>query len=294
VTLPDASEINELETVADVGTFVARQGVTKPGRSSKRSVRVDDDEDSGSDDIRVPEALARLGRRGLRFGQRKLYENVFETKVTGKAYIPPFGGYIVAANHASHLDMGLVKHSLGENGDLLVALAAKDYFFDDPVRKAYFENFTNLMPMERYGSLRESLRMAGDVIREGEILLIFPEGTRSVTGVMVDFKPSLGYLALHNRCGILPMYLAGTHDALPKGSYMPKQREIASHVGPFISYEQLVAMTEGMSRSESYRAIAEEVERVVRSMAPPAYEWTLGEAGRTPLASYEADAPSAE
>jgi len=291
VALPDASELNELETVGDVEKFVARQGVTKPADRKRKQV-VDDGADQ--DEIRVPEPLVRWGRRGLRRGMRALYEQVLNTKVTGKAYIPPFGGFIVAANHASHLDMGLVKHTLGETGELLVALAAKDYFFQEPVRKAYFENFTNLMPMERYGSLRESLRMAGQVIREGEILLIFPEGTRSKTGVMIDFKPSLGYLALHNRCGILPMYLAGTHNAMPKGSYLPKERDISSHVGPFMSYEALVTLTEGLSRSESYRKIAENVERVVRSLAPADYEWTLGEAGRVPVAEYEAQNASTE
>ena len=110
---------------------------------------------------------------------RALYERVLETNVHGTAHVPPFGGYIVAANHASHLDMGLVKYALGEEGEALVALGAKDYFFEDPVRRMYFENFTNLVPMERHGSLRESLRLAGDVIRDGYILLIFPEGTRT-------------------------------------------------------------------------------------------------------------------
>jgi len=212
---------------------------------------------------------------------RGLYERYLETTIYGQAYIPPFGGYIVAANHSSHLDTGLVKQALGENGDLLVALAAKDYFFEDPIRKAYFENFTNLVPMERHGSLRESLRLAGEVIREGNILLIFPEGTRSETGVMIDFKPSLGYLAMHNRCGILPVYLAGTYDAMPKGRYLPKKgNRVAAHVGPFIDYTDLQKMTEGMKRSESYRHIASHVESEVRRMAPEKYLWTLGDSGR--------------
>ena len=178
--------------------------------------------------------------------------------------MPPFGGYIVAANHASHLDTGLVKYALGEQGEALVALAAKDYFFDDPVRRMYFENFTNLVPMERHGSLRESLRLAGEVIRDGYILLIFPEGTRSETGVMTDFKPSLGYLAMTNKCGILPMYLAGTHEAMPKGRYLPKRGErVAAHVGPFVSYAgRRCGSPASGSRSEQYRAITYHVEGV--------------------------------
>ena len=47
--------------------------------------------------------------------------------------------------------MGLVKMALGDAGEDLVALAAADYFFDTKVKRAYMENFTNLVPMERSG-----------------------------------------------------------------------------------------------------------------------------------------------
>ena len=50
------------------------------------------------------------------------------------------------------VSMGLVKDALGELGKDLATLAAKDYFFDDPLRRAYFENFTNLLPIDRHGS----------------------------------------------------------------------------------------------------------------------------------------------
>jgi long-chain acyl-CoA synthetase len=285
VVLPDPSALNEIETVAELEKFVATLETAKGQAKLVPSKDVVND----SDDIRVPKPFINVGRRGLRFGQRMLYERVFDTSVKGAAYIPPFGGYIVAANHSSHLDMGLVKHALGENGEQLVALAAKDYFFEDPVRRMYFENFTNLVPMERHGSLRESLRLAGQILREGYILLIFPEGTRSETGVMIDFKPSLGYLALANKCGILPMYLAGTYDGMPKGSLLPKPKDhaLGAHAGPFYSYESLVAMGEGKSRAASYREIARQVETTVRAQAPTDYEWTLGDAGRLAVVDYE-------
>jgi long-chain acyl-CoA synthetase len=262
--------------VADLERLVARQPKAARRRPAPARRERERNGARAADDIEVPAPLVRAGRRTLRLGQRMLYERLLEAKVTGRAYVPPVGGYIVAANHASHLDMGLVKHALGETGDALVALAAKDYFFEDQIRRAYFENFTNLVPMERHGSLRESLRLAGDVVREGYILLIFPEGTRSETGVMIDFKPSLGYLALANRCGILPMYLAGTHDALPKGGFLLKQRNVAAHVGPFQSYEQLRAMTEGLSRAEGYRQVSARMEAIVRGLCPEEYRWTLG------------------
>ena len=283
VSLADVSELASLATVGEVENYVAQHGRTRKAGEAPKRIEILEDAD-----IEIPEPLAELGRQALGRGQRALYENYLETDIYGEAYVPPFGSYIVAANHASHLDMGLVKHSLGEYGDRLVALAAKDYFFDDPVRRMYFENFTNLVPMERHGSLRESLRLAGETIRDGYILLIFPEGTRSTTGVMVDFKPSLGYLAMSNRCGILPMYLAGTHDAMPKGNYLPKRKSVSAHFGPYLSYERLGEMTAGMKRAAGYRHIATHVEGVVRSLAPEEYMWTLGEAGRLPVAEFMA------
>jgi long-chain acyl-CoA synthetase len=295
VEVPDPTALSELETVADVERYLRQHtNVQRHRRPVERKPRREDSQTD--DEIQVPPLVARLGRRGLGMGLRMLYDRVLRTEVHGSVHVPPFGGYIVAANHASHLDTGLVKHALGDSGGLLVALAAKDYFFEDPVRKAYFENFTNLVPMERYGSVRESLRLAGDVLADGHVLLIYPEGTRSEDGVMDEFKPSLGYLAMTYRCGILPMYLAGTHEAMPKGSFWPKQREVSAHIGPFVSYEQVRALAEGKARSASYRAIASHVERVVRRLAPRDCEWTLGEAGRVSLSEHlaaQGRAPSA-
>jgi hypothetical protein len=109
---------------------------------------------------------------------------------------------------------------------------------------------------------------------------------------MADFKPSLGYLAMSNRCGILPMYLAGTHDAMPKGRYLPRRGEaVAAHVGPFLTPADVAKLAAGHSRSEGYRAIAWNVERTIRRLAPPSEKWTLGEAGTTPLADYEDKRP---
>lgn len=307
VDLPDPHELTQLERVSDVEALLAKLGSKRKAEQPKRERLRKEKEardakelrspaekalgkalDKRDDDIDVPAPLVRIGRRALRRGMRALYDNVLETKVYGQSQVPPFGGYIVAANHASHLDTGLVKYALGEQGDALVALAARDYFFEDPVRRAYFENFTNLVPMERHGSLRESLRLAGEVIHQGYVLLIFPEGTRSDDGVMADFKPSLGYLALTNKCGILPMYLSGTHDAMPKGRYLPKRGErVSAHVGPFVTYERVLELAATKrARSEQYRAVTHEVESIVRRLAPEDRSWTLGEAGTTPMADY--------
>ena len=217
--------------------------------------------------IELPDLVVAAGKGALRTGQKGLYERLFDTKIFGRAHVPQHVNFLVAANHASHLDMGLVKHALGGQGENLVALAARDYFFSSRLRRTYFENFTHLIPMDRHGSLRESLALASKSLQQGKNLLIFPEGTRATDGAIKEFKGSLGYLALTNKVGILPVYLDGTWEALPKGAVMPKTRDLAARIGPFFSYEELAAAVEGLPRSEQHREVARILEEAVRALA---------------------------
>ena len=207
-----------------------------------------------------------LGNRGLDVLQKVFYEKFLHSKIEGGSNVPVHTNFIVAANHASHLDMGLVKLAIGEQGKDMVALAAADYFFDNKYKRAYMDNFTNLVPMERSGSLRKSLRHALSFLERGFNALIFPEGTRSMSGEMAEFKPVLGFLALTARVGILPVYLHGTYEALPKGSNMIKSREIGARVGRLITVEELEEMTKGMPKSESYRLAAAYVRHRIESL----------------------------
>jgi 1-acyl-sn-glycerol-3-phosphate acyltransferase len=80
---------------------------------------------------------------------------------------------------------------------------------------------------------------------------------------MADFKPVVGYLALHARVGILPMYLDGTYDALPKGTSIIKSREVGARIGRFLEFDELEEMTKGMPRTDAYRLIAARVRHEV-------------------------------
>jgi long-chain acyl-CoA synthetase len=265
VPLPAVHDLTQMQTVADLRTVIASSG-RRPA-PELRAKEISREAERGEErELHVPELVSTLGRSLLSFGQKVLYGGVFDLEVKGKSFIPQNRNFLVIANHTSHLDMGLVKVVLGEQGEKLVALAARDYFFDTPLKRAYFENFTNLIPMDRHGSLRESLRLAGESLQQGYHLLIFPEGTRSPTGELLEFKPTLGYLALTGGVDVLPMYLDGTYDALPKGSMFPKGKKLEVRIGPALSLESLRAATAGMSRSESYREVTRIAERAVRAL----------------------------
>jgi long-chain acyl-CoA synthetase len=252
--------LNEVQDVRELLAAVNRKGAAAELSPSQARVEKDDDE------IHIPSILRIVGGKGLDAVQHLFYQKFLRTKFEGQTNIPYHTNFIVAANHASHLDMGLAKMALGDAGEGLVALAAADYFFDNKYKRAYMDNFTNLVPMERSGSLRQSLRHARSYLDRGYNALIFPEGTRSMTGKMDEFKPVIGYLALAARVGILPIYLHGTYQAMPKGSNIIKSRDVSARIGRYLSSEELEEMTKGMARAEAYRLIAAYVHHEVANL----------------------------
>ncbi|WPB74748.1 AMP-binding protein [Archangium violaceum] len=266
VPLPAVNDLTQVQTVEDLRKLVVASG-RRPAVETRAKDISRETEKAEEVEIPVPEPIVTVGRQLVRLGQQAIFGGLFDVKVTGKPFIPMNRNFLVIANHTSHLDMGLVKVVLGDQGQRLTTLAARDYFFDTPLKRAYFENFTDLIPMDRHGSLRESLRLAGSALRQGFNLLIFPEGTRSVSGELLEFKPTLGYLALTYGVDVLPIYLKGAFEALPKGRMLPKSRELEAHIGPALTYGMLRAKTQGMARSESYRYATKLAEDSIQALA---------------------------
>ncbi len=264
VLSPDT--LNEVQTVRELLTAVQRLDKTKKLADEPKVEEKSDDED-----IHIPSLVRRIGNAAVDFAQETLYSNVLDTTIEGEGNVPPHVNFIVAPNHASHIDTGLVKKALGKDiAEQTVAVAAADYWFDTKYKRAYMNNFTTLVPIERTGSLRQSLRHVTRILNEGYNALIFPEGTRSTTGEIAEFKPVIGYLALNQKIGILPICLWGTFEAYPKGMTIPAKKSIGAKIGAkigrFLSYEELRDMTEGVPNTEAYRLIAARVQHEVENM----------------------------
>src|SRR5678815_330015 len=204
---PDS--LNEVQTVRELLTAVQRVDKSKKLADEPKVEEKKDDED-----IVIPSIIRRVGNAIVDLAQDTLYEGVLDTTIDGESNVPQHVNFIVAPNHASHIDTGLVKKALGKDvAEQTVAVAAADYWFDTRYKRAYMNNFTTLVPIERTGSLRQSLRHVTEILKQGYNTLIFPEGTRSTTGEIGEFKPIIGYLALNQKIGILPIYLWGTFEA---------------------------------------------------------------------------------
>src|SRR5215204_1750078 len=264
VISPDT--LNEVQTVRELLTAVQRLDKSKRLADEPKAEEKKDDED-----IVMPSIIRQAGNAVVSFAQNTLYDGVLDTRIEGEGNVPQHINFIVAPNHTSHIDTGLVKKALGPGvADQTVAVAAADYWFDTKYKRAYMNNFTTLVPIERTGSLRQSLRHVTRILNEGYNALIFPEGGRQESGQIAEFKPIIGYLALNQKIGILPIYIWGTYDAFPKGTIIPKGSSIGAKVGAkvghFLEYDDLRKMTEGVPNTEAYRLIAARVQHEIENM----------------------------
>jgi len=133
------------------------------------------------------------------------------------------GGYVVVANHSSHLDTPLIVGSLPSRlSRYLAAGAAADYFFDVWWRRGLTALFFNAFPVHRSAANAKVVSAKG-LLRRGIPLLVFPEGTRSKDGTFGPFKP--GAAALATSCGVpcIPVALIGVNIAHPRGTNWPKR-----------------------------------------------------------------------
>src|SRR3954463_10100299 len=138
--------------------------------------------------------------------------------------------FVIVSNHASHLDTPLIFGSLPRRLSRYVAAgAAADYFFDVWWRKGLTALFFNAFPVDRSG-LRGRRGLATSLLDDGVPLLLFPEGTRSRSGEMGNFKPGAAALCISRDVPCLPIALYGAPRAMPYGRPGPGRGKPPVHV----------------------------------------------------------------
>jgi 1-acyl-sn-glycerol-3-phosphate acyltransferase len=117
------------------------------------------------------------------------------------------------------------------------------------------------MPFARQSHVRQSLALCQALLENpGNILILFPEGTRSVTGQLNRFKPGIGALLAGRDVPVLPCHLAGGFRAWPKGRALPRPTKLRLRIG---AARNFAASVPG---KESACAIAAELEQAVREL----------------------------
>lgn len=162
------------------------------------------------------EGLALLYRIGWKL-LRPLAFRYFNLIVEGRENLPLTGGYILAANHASALDPILIALVI----DRPIHFLAKYELFQYPVLRWILPK-VYAIPLRRGKPDRAALRVAIERARSGEIVGIFPEGTRSSDGQLQALRGGAALIALHAGVPIVPVAVAGSWELWPRGRWFPR------------------------------------------------------------------------
>jgi len=134
----------------------------------------------------------------------------FRLRILGRAHVPRSGGVIVAANHNSYLDIPLLGCALPRRAENI----AKIELF----RNRCFGAFIRMMgaiPVRRGARDHQALEEAVRRVKNGRLLVIYPEGTRSVDGALQRAKPGVGKIVAESEASVIPAFIQGTHNLAP-------------------------------------------------------------------------------
>jgi 1-acyl-sn-glycerol-3-phosphate acyltransferase len=172
--------------------------------------------------------------------------------------LPKDGPAIIAANHNSHLDtMALMSLFPLRLLPKLRPVAAADYFDTGGGMGWFAKNIIGIIPVKR-GSGKEGnpLEPCERALDRGEILIIFPEGSRGEPEAMQVFKKGIGHLAKARRkVPVVPVFMYGLGKAMPKGS------------GLIVPFNCTVSVGEPLYGKQSYDAFVKELEASMTALA---------------------------
>jgi len=179
--------------------------------------------------------------------------------IKGKENLPTKGPAVLVANHNSHLDT-LVVMSLFSLKTLekVRPIGAEDYFCNKPYKKWLSRNLLNIIPLKRRPSKDEGhpFEEIYKALDNGEIVLLFPEGSRGDPEVMKPFKTGIAHIAeAYPTVPVVPLYIHGAGKALPKGEGLFVPFVIDVYVGEAIFYE-----------GESHKEYTARVEKEVKKL----------------------------
>jgi len=181
-------------------------------------------------------------------------------EVTGE--LPKDGPLIVVANHMSNADPPLVAGWLTPLLGRQLHILAKEALFFWPMGPIIRR--LGASPVRAGGSDIEAYRVARDILERGEILCIFPEGTRSPTGVMTEAKPGVAMLATRSGVPVLPVGVSGTDRFLGRGARFPK---IGTRITVRVGQPFTVSLDPSKPRREAMREASDEIMRAIAALA---------------------------
>ena len=194
---------------------------------------------------------------------RSLLRTWHRFEISGAEHLRDERSFVLVANHSSHLDTVCLLAALPfRRLHRAFPAAAADYFFQSVPRTCVASVVVNALPFSRRVHVRHSMTVCRQLLANpGNILIIFPEGTRSTTGAIQEFKVGIGALVAGRDVNVLPCYLEGAFAAWPKGRSWPRPRKVRLIVGAPRNYAARAP------DKASIAAIASELRSAVEQLA---------------------------
>ena len=158
-------------------------------------------------------------------------------EVNGLLNVPKKGTFIVAANHASYMDHFIIMCTLVPFLNRKIHHLAKKEHFSNPL-KAIWHYYGGAVPIDRQSGGKEALRWAVQALKNGNLIAIHPEGTRTLTGKLQKGRTGVARLALLARVPVIPIGLIGTFEILPKGNCIPKLKKATMNIGKPMHFQK--------------------------------------------------------
>lgn len=174
---------------------------------------------------------------------------LFTRPVVGIENLPAAGPYIIAANHSSYMDHFLLAAMVRkQRGNKLYFLTRSEAF------EGYWSNLwhrsTGCVPVDRANPEIASFRTMIKILKRGDIVVVYPEGTRSVDGLPLPPKPGVIKLSLHASVPIIPIGIYGAHKILPKGTLMPRPRRAVLSIGNSLNLGEQISDPKSKEQTE--------------------------------------------
>ncbi|TQO18756.1 1-acyl-sn-glycerol-3-phosphate acyltransferase [Rhodoglobus vestalii] len=173
-----------------------------------------------------------------------ILKTVFRPWVSGLENLPRKGGVILASNHLSFIDSVFLPLVMDRR---IFFLAKSDYFTGRGIRgwlsRAFF-NGTGMLPIDRSGgkASEASLNTGLAVLARGEVLGIYPEGTRSPDGKMYRGRTGVARMILEGHVPVVPVAMIDTEKVMPIGTKIPRMGRIGIVFGEPLDFSRFEGM----------------------------------------------------
>lgn len=173
----------------------------------------------------------------------------FRLQADGTERLPPRGPFVVAPNHASELDAFVIAAALPARLFRRSYWAGDDHRMFSTAAMRLFSRLAHVFPVDERRPLA-AIAAAGTLLGRGDIVIWFPEGWVSPDGRLQRFRPGIGKLLTDVRVPVVPAYISGTHEAMPRGKRWPRRSPLRILFGDPVSADVLDSLGAGESREE--------------------------------------------